>query len=143
MTTPIVLPDAVSPETAVVVDDYPYGRLRCKMRYWVETKTAYGQHLVSQPSTPKKPGLVWNKPKAGIYHPLIVMYCEEGSGHVKYVAFSVYCDNFEEIEAWGALDLSEHQAKIQQGILALRRQRGADGVTEGPGAVAHQQHEEP
>lgn len=34
-----VLSGHTSPETAYVVDDYPYGfRLRCKIRYWIETK---------------------------------------------------------------------------------------------------------
>ena len=27
----------ISPETAYVIDDYPYGfRLRCRIRYWLE-----------------------------------------------------------------------------------------------------------
>jgi len=33
-----VLQGHTDPESAYVVDDYPYGRvLRCKIRYWVET----------------------------------------------------------------------------------------------------------
>jgi hypothetical protein len=38
-----------SPETAYVVEDYPYGfRLRCKIRYWLEFKAKKGFRLVSQ-----------------------------------------------------------------------------------------------
>lgn len=72
----------VSPETAFVVADYPYGfRLRCQIRYWLEFKKGFGYRLVSQTSNPKKPVLVWNKPKAGTYHALAVL-CLDEIGHV-------------------------------------------------------------
>ncbi len=64
-----------------MVADYPYGfRLRCQIRYWLET-TKHGQRLCSQTSNPKRPGLVWNKPKKGVYHSLAVMTLD-GEGHV-------------------------------------------------------------
>ena len=67
-----------SPETAYTVEDYPYGfRLRCKIRYWMETKKGYGQRLVSQTTNPKRPGEVWNKPKAGTYNVIAVMVLDE------------------------------------------------------------------
>jgi hypothetical protein len=32
-----ILTDHTSPETAYLVEDYPYGfRLRCQIRYWLE-----------------------------------------------------------------------------------------------------------
>ena len=67
MTT--ILPNThTSPESAYVVDDYPYGfRLRCRIRYWIETDPKHGCRMVSQTSNPKRPGLVWNKPKASTY----------------------------------------------------------------------------
>lgn len=69
-----VLSGHTSPESAFVVDDYPYGfRLRCKIRYWIETKKGFGQRFVSQTTNPKKAGEFWNKPKAGTYSVLIVM----------------------------------------------------------------------
>jgi hypothetical protein len=53
-----------SPETAYVVNDYPYGyTLRCTIRYWLEYQPKKGFRLWSQTSNPKRPGLVWNKPK--------------------------------------------------------------------------------
>lgn len=71
-----------SPETAYLVMDYPYGfRLRCQIRYWLEHKRGYGFRLVSQTSNPKKPGLVWNKPKAGTYGVCLVMVTND-DGHV-------------------------------------------------------------
>jgi hypothetical protein len=72
-----------SPETAYVIDDYPYGfRLRCSIRYWLECKKGHGFRLISQTSNPKKPGLVWNKPKAGTYHAFAVMVLDPDTGHV-------------------------------------------------------------
>jgi hypothetical protein len=73
-----------SPETAYVVDDYPYGfRLRCSIRYWLEYKKSHGYRFVSQTSNPKKPGTVWNKPKAGTYVPFAVMVLDT-ENHVTY-----------------------------------------------------------
>ena len=117
----------VSPETAFVVADYPYGfRLRCQIRYWIETRKGFGQRFISQTSNPKKPGLVWNKPKADNYAPLIVMYQTADSGYVKYAALTFYADNLELIESFSALVLDDYQRHVQQSILAaVRRQRGA------------------
>jgi len=68
MTTAANRAAAVSPETAVTVQDYPYGfRLRCTMRVWVEFRKGKGFRYCTQTSNPKKPGTVWNKPKAGTY----------------------------------------------------------------------------
>ena len=81
-----VLHGHVSPETAYVVDDYPYGSLRCTIRYWLEQATKGAkQHewrFVSQTTNPKKPGQVWNKPHPGTYSTLAVMYLDS-VGHVQ------------------------------------------------------------
>lgn len=61
-----------SPETAYVVEDYPYGfRLRCKIRYWIEAHPRHGFRFVSQTTNPKVSGEVWNKPKASIYSDVV------------------------------------------------------------------------
>jgi len=88
---PRVLAGHVSPETAYLVADYPYGfRLRCQIRYWVET-SKHGQRLVSQTSNPKRGG-VWNKPKASTYSDLRVLYVDE-QGHVQNEGLSfAYAD---------------------------------------------------
>lgn len=78
------------PGTAYVVDDYPYGfRLRCKIRYWIETKPGHGQRFVSQTTNPKKPTEVWNKPKASTYKEVLIMYVDE-QGHVHSAGLSRY-----------------------------------------------------
>lgn len=80
-----VLSGHVSPETAHVVADYPYGfRLRCQIRYWIET-TKHGQRVVSQTTNPKR-GDVWNKPKASTYSDFAVLYVDNETGHVKHDA---------------------------------------------------------
>lgn len=84
-----VLTGHTSPDTAYVVADYPYGfRLRCQIRYWIET-TKHGQRVVSQTTNPKKPGLVWNKPKASTYTSLRVLFLDE-QGHVQNNGLSTW-----------------------------------------------------
>jgi hypothetical protein len=116
-----------SSDQAYVVDDYPYGfRLRCRIRYWVETKAGFGQRFVSQTTNPKKPGEVWNKPKAGTYCPLIVMYLDDETGHVKHAVLHTWGQTLEQIEGWGELELDDSQRATQKMVLALaRRERGA------------------
>lgn len=84
------LPGHTSPETAYLVDDYPYGfRLRCQIRYWIEYKKNHGFRFVSQTTNPKKPGTVWNKPKASTYYPVAVMVLNDDD-HVTYSALNAW-----------------------------------------------------
>ncbi len=86
-----LLKGATSAATAVAVTDYPYGRrLRCVMRYWLETKNGNGTRVVSQTNNPKKTGLFWNKPKASTYTVGIVVLRTDEKGHVKRPTFSLY-----------------------------------------------------
>lgn len=86
----------ISPETAYVVEDYPYGfRLRCKIRYWIEYKKGKGFRSVSQTTNPKRPGEVWNKPKASTYSRFgCAMYLDD-QGHVQFAGLSEYSDGAE------------------------------------------------
>ena len=89
----------VSPETAYVVDDYPYGfRLRCKIRYWLEFKAKQGFRLVSQTSNPKK-GNIWNKPKASTYAKFGGAMFLNDEGHVVWSGLSEYSSGAE-AKAW-------------------------------------------
>jgi hypothetical protein len=95
------LKEHVSPTTAYVVEDYPYGfRLRCKMRYWIEYKPKKGFRLVSQTSNPKRDGLVWNKPKAGTYALFgMAMYLDGETNHVRHSCLTEY-STAAEARAW-------------------------------------------
>jgi len=85
-----------SPDTAYVVDDYPYGfRLRCKIRYWIEYKKGHGFRIVSQTSNPKRPGLVWNKPKAGTYARFGAALYLDDQGHVQGACLGEYSSGKE------------------------------------------------
>lgn len=83
-----VLNGHTSAETAYQVDDYPYGRLlRCKIRYWIETAEKGGkkgqQRFMYQTTNPKLAGDQWNKPKAGTYSGLVIMYLDAENGHAQ------------------------------------------------------------
>ena len=96
------LPARVSPETAFLVNDYPYGfRLRCKIRYWLEFKPGFGFRFVSQTTNPKRPGAPWNKPHAGTYSRAAALYLD-GEGHVHCAGLSEY-SNGPELDAFKAL----------------------------------------
>lgn len=92
-----VLSGHYSPETAFVVADYPYGfKLRCKIRYWLEVNSK-GTRFWSQTTNPKKPGEVWNAPKASTYSLVGVMFQKEASdgnpeedGHIGWSGLSAY-----------------------------------------------------
>ncbi len=100
------LPGHVSPETAYVVDDYPYGfRLRCKIRYWIERAASGAKkgeyRMVSQTTNPKRNN-IWNKPNAGTYSPFEILVKDIDTGHIHSHALNVWCkpdqlQNFREI----------------------------------------------
>lgn len=77
-----VLTGHTDPDTAYMVDDYPYSfRLRCRKRYWIDTRTSskgmVDQRMTSQTTNPKQEGTVWNKPKSSIYSAFVVMYLND------------------------------------------------------------------
>ncbi|MFD0576139.1 hypothetical protein [Dactylosporangium darangshiense] len=83
-----VLQGHTDPDSAYLVNDYPYGyTLRCQIRYWVETAAKGAkrgmQRFVSQTTNPKQPATVWNKPKPATYDLLTVMYLD-GDDHVQH-----------------------------------------------------------
>lgn len=86
-----VLTGHTSAETAYTVADYPYGfRLRCQIRYWIETKKGQGQRCVSQTTNPKRlPAIVWNKPKASTYSAIKVLFIDD-VGHVQCDGLHAY-----------------------------------------------------
>jgi len=83
-----VLKGHYSPETAYLVEDYPYGfTLRCKIRYWLEVNKK-GTRFWSQATNPKR-GDVWNKPKASTYCLVGAMFLDEEE-HVQWIGFSCF-----------------------------------------------------
>lgn len=88
--TPAQLAAATSPETAILVEDYPYGfRLRCTMRVWVEFRKGKGFRYCTQTSNPKKPG-TWNAQKSGTYSRVSMAIGQMENGHLFPAALSEY-----------------------------------------------------
>lgn len=77
-------------ENAFVIESYPYGRLRCKKKMWVETAvkgSAKGeQRVVSCTTNPKASAEVWNKPHAGCYYGMACLYINPENEHVEVFA---------------------------------------------------------
>src|SRR5262245_28609114 len=90
----------ISPETAYVVDDYPYGfRLRCSIRDWIEYKPSHGCRFMSQTTNPKRlssdRSAMWNKPKGGTYCRFGMAMYLDANGHVQSVGLTEYSDSNE------------------------------------------------
>jgi hypothetical protein len=86
----------VSEETAYIVTDYPYGRLRAEMRFWVESRPKFGQRLVMQSVNPKT-GRV-NKPHPGNYHAIVVLFINNENNHCEHWVLSPYNNTKAELE---------------------------------------------
>lgn len=100
-----------SEATAYTIADYPYGfKLRCRYRCWLETNKN-GTRFVSQTTNPKRPGEVWNKPKASTYVRFVAGMYLDDAGHVHWIGISEY-SSAEEVrsflEHW-----PEHRAELR------------------------------
>lgn len=79
-----------SPETAYVVEDYPWGyRLRTTIRYWIETKINRGQRFARQTKNPKTGR--WCAPQYGTYASIEVLYLDNEE-HVQHYPISDHRD---------------------------------------------------
>jgi len=138
MTTAAARAAAVSPETAIIVPDYPYGfRLRCKLRVWVEYKAGKGFRYCTQTSNPKKPGEVWNKPKAGTYSRVSMAIGVDPLGRLYPSALTEYSDldQYAAFEAAHGPALSPHAAAslayfkaVKSAYEAKRAELGVDNI---------------
>jgi hypothetical protein len=120
-----ILAGHVSPDTAYLVADYPYGfRLRCQIRYWLEFKKAQGVRLVSQTSNPKVSSLVWNKPKASTYCKFGGCMFLDEQDHVQWSGLNEYGDAAEATawhEQYGQSNHPEAAALTDRWIAAKRK----------------------
>lgn len=48
-----LLKNHTNEENAITINNYPYGYLRTKIRYWIETDKRKGDRFVSQTLNPK------------------------------------------------------------------------------------------
>lgn len=98
----IILNPQPTIENPFVVEDYPYGfTLRTQMRVYVEIRNGFGMRYVTQTLNPKTGK--WNKPKAGTYSRIIIVYQDPADGHIHQKAFSAWSDEefYEFVEFCG------------------------------------------
>ena len=79
-----------SRETAYLVDSYPYGRLRCKIWFWLEHNDSKGFRFCSQTENPKNGRMNANK-KSTYTKFAACMYLDE-ENHVQWTGISEYSD---------------------------------------------------
>ena len=77
-----------SQETAYLVNDYPYGGLRCRIRFWLEQHPKRGFRFVSQTENPKTGR--WNNPKQGTYSLMAASLYLDENNHVQYKTLTEY-----------------------------------------------------
>lgn len=123
MSTIKVLSNHYTPETGLVVRDYPYGFvLRCQIRYWLEVHPKRGTRFVSQTTNPKK-GDVWNLPKKSTYCIVGAMYLDE-KGYVQWAGLSAY--DTSKAKDWlktYRAGLTEDQIKFCEGLIKIHEKR--------------------
>lgn len=109
--------------TAKEIENYPYGRYRTKIRYWVET-TKNGDRFASQTLNPKTDQ--WNKPKKSTYSDVMVMTVDF-RGYIAYVCYSVaYTDEkdlLKFMEKIKGIELNKYQLeklRIARAVLKTR-----------------------
>jgi hypothetical protein len=77
-------------ETAFCAEDYPYGRLRTKMYFWLETKDSKGVRLSYRSLNPKT-GSVNKQHNEGYAEISANLYLDE-NGHCKLASLNQYAD---------------------------------------------------
>jgi hypothetical protein len=86
----------ISQATAYVTHDYPYGRLRCEMRFWVDSRPKFGQRLMMQSVNPKNGRE--NKPHAGNYHAIVCLFINNDNGHCEHWVIGDYNNTKTQLE---------------------------------------------
>ncbi len=77
-------------ETAYVIADYPYGRLRCQRRVWIESSPRLGFRFVAQTENPRNGR--WNAPKKSTYTDIAACLYLDENNHVHMACVGVYTD---------------------------------------------------
>ena len=104
-----IIKEKYTEETPYIIESYPYGRLRCKMRVWVESVKNKGDRYTTQTQNPKT--LVWNKPKKSTYSAVMVLYFKE-NGFIDYLNlnFTTEAESYKKfIESVGDYPFNDEQ----------------------------------
>lgn len=85
-----------SEETAYLIEDYPYGRLRCKRKVWLESDPKHGFRFVAQTQNPKNGR--WNKPHKSTYREIAACLYLDDENHVQWAGVGAYTDEKEALQ---------------------------------------------
>lgn len=121
------LPNHFSEETAVVVNDYPYGRLRCQMKFWLEVNETRGTRLCTRSVNPKTGRL--NKTHHSTYHLLGAELYEDEKGHVQVKGLGQY-SSIEEMFNFFS-DFPDHKPSAKLVAFLIGKQKIAIRKAEG------------
>jgi hypothetical protein len=125
----------VSPETAYLVSDYPYGfRLRTEIRYWVETRASYGQRVMSQTRDPKRAARPWNKPKGSTYAEVKALYLDDWK-HVQHASLSLHSTEAELVAFQAMFPLTCTEPRNAECLLLLMARQRASARLRGGGTA--------
>jgi len=91
-------------------DNYPYGRLRCQAKWWVEDNGKKGMRSCFQTINPKT-GRV-NAPKKGTYSPVVILVKNPENNHIETYSLSPYHDSVECQAFLDKYELSEKDEKF-------------------------------
>lgn len=113
-----------NPENAYVVHNYPYGRYRTDMRYWIES-TSRGDRLCTQSLNPKTGN--WNNPHKSTYSDIMVLKKDPVTGHVVTDSIGSWEGEERINDFTSKYELSDKQKKTAKILVA--RDRGSKHYT--------------
>ena len=99
-------------------DSYPYGRLRCQAKWWIEDNGKKGHRVCFQTINPKT-GRV-NAPKKGTYHLVAVLVTNPENGHVESHSVNPYQDSEKIEEFLNKYNLREKDEKFLRAYLEAK-----------------------
>lgn len=132
-----VLQGHTDPDSAYQVDDYPYSfKLRCKIRYWIETAEKGPkkgeQRFMSQTTDARRGNTTWNKPKGSTYVMLAVLYLDD-EDKVRWSGAHMHMSPVENAR-WrlmGIVDqLTENQRKYYDTLVRIAQRSHVTGWNE-------------
>lgn len=104
--------------TEAVSDSYPYGRLHCTAKWWIEDKGKKGMRVMFQTVNPKTNRV--NNPKASTYDMVKILFLDE-NGHVKSDGIHGYITTEKCEEFVNKYDLREEDEKFLRAYITHKK----------------------
>ncbi len=105
--------------TEAVSNDYPYGRLRCTAKWWIEDNGKKGMRVCFQTINPKTGRI--NAPKKGNYWPVVILVKNPENGHFENHTVSNYSDVAELEKFLDTWELRERDAAFLRAWIAGKK----------------------